>query len=452
MNNPNPVRRGMSIWFRGWTTALIEALFFLPLMLPLYAYIVPQYYSVRAVYLLPVVSLLGAAGYMIGLKVRWKQVLTACLLGLGYAVLVFSSGGHPALHAVFGSILAMQAITAPGRNNRLKLYWIGIAIYFIAGIVFPRLDQLAEYMPIVTTGGILALTLLLFITNREYLEYNSLSSNPGKSPVPKGVRRYNVVWVVSILAIGLLLATGAGKWAGKLLLGLLRSIVQWLLRPSGEPVPEPEPASPPGSPAGMVLPEDNGTPGWLSQLFDILYNILAGALLLLAITLIGYGIYKYAGPALSTLLRNLKKFFLRSAVEPVRQEYEDEEVRLTMRGRTGKNRRQWAGKWAARFFRQGEAWDKLRDNQERIRYLYRRQQQLDEARGISQQSSLTPREQELELQRQMSVSEGKGRRASMAHMSREVMEPLLDLYYRVRYGDQQPEDEEVTLLKDKMQS
>lgn len=451
MNNSNRIRRGMSALLRGWITALTENLFFLPIVLLIYTYTVPDYYSWLAVWLLPVVSLFGVGGHALGLKVRWKQVLAAFLLGLGYAGLVISSGGNPVLHAVVGGILAMQAMTAPSRDNRLKLYWIGITIYFIAGIAFPRFDKLSEYIPIMTVCGILSLAILLFTTNRQFLNYSSLTSSTEKSRIPKGVRRYNTVWIVSIFVVALLLAAGAGRWAGNLLLGVLRSIVQWLLRPSDEPASELEPPPSQGPPAEMVLPEDTGPPGWLSQALDILYNIVAGALFLLVIALIGYGIYKYAGPTLSRLLRTLKKFLLRRGIEPAKQEYEDEEVRLTIRGKAGRNRGQWAGKWTARLFKQGEAWDKLRNNRDRIRYLYRRQRQLDESRGISQQLSLTPIEQEQELQRQVSVTEGKGRRASAAYMSREAMEPLLEAYYRVRYGDQQPGDEEVKLLKDKIQ-
>lgn len=438
--------------FRGWIAALTEALFFLPIALLVYAYTVPNYYSLLAVWLLPVVSLLGAGGHVLGLRVRWKQALAALLLGLGYAGVVFFSGGYAVLHALCGTLLAMQAMAAPGRENRLKLYWVGIALYFIAGIVFPRFDQLSAYVTIVTLGGIVSLGILLFITNRQYLNYNSLTSSSEKSTIPKGVRRYNTAWIASIFVVALLLAAGAGRWAGNLLLGLLRSIVQWLLRPSDEPASEPEPPASQEPSAEMALPE-SGPPGWLSQVLDVLYNIVAGVLLLAVIALIGYGIYKYAGPTLSRLVGKLKKFFLHRGTEPVRQAYEDEEVRLSLRG-TGRKRGQWAGKWTARLFKEGEGWSKLLDNRERIRYLYRRQRQLDEARGIRQPLSLTPREQEQELQRKaaMTMTEGKGRRASATHTNRDVMEPLLDVYYRVRYGDQQPGDAEVSLLKDKIQS
>lgn len=451
MNNSNRIRRGMSAWLQGWITALIENLFFVPLALLIYAYTVPDYYSQLAVWLLPVVSLLGAGGHVLGLKIRWKQILAALLLGLGYAGLVISSGGNPAVHAVIGGIVAMQAMTAPSRDNRLKLYWTGIAIYFMAGIAFPRVDKLSEHIAIMTVCGILSLAILLFTTNRQFLNYSSLASSSERSTIPKGVRRYNTAWVISIFTVALLLAAGAGRWAGNLLFGLLKTVIQWLFRPSDEPANELVPPATQGPPAEMVLPEDTGPPGWLSRALDILYNIVAGALLLLVIALIGYAIYKYAGPTLSRLLRTLKKFFLRRGGEPAKQEYEDEEVRLTIRGKAGRNRGQWAGRWAARLFRQGETWDKLRDNRDRVRYLYRRQRQLDEARGIPQRRSLTPREQEQELQRQAPAAGKGGRRASAAHANRDVMEPLLEAYYRVRYGDQQPDDEEVKWLKDKIQ-
>lgn len=453
MNNSSRIRRGMSRLFRGWITALTENLFFLPLGLLLHAYTVPTYYSELAIWLLPAVSLFAVGGYVLGLTVRWKQVLAAPLLGLGYALLVLPSGGKLVLHAVLGGLLAMQAMTAPSRKDPLKLYWLGVAVYFIAGIAFPRFDKLSAYISIITVCGILCLAIVLFITNRQYLNYNSLTSSTEKSNIPKGVRRYNTVWIVSIFVIALLLAAGAGRWAGKMLLSLLRGIVQWLLRPSDEPANELEPPPSQGLPPEMILPEETGPPGWLSQILDVLYNIIAGALLLAVIALIGYGIYKYAGPTLSGLLNKLKKFLLRSAAEPAKQEYEDEEVRLTIRGKTGKNRGPWAGKWTARLFKQGEAWDKLQDNRDKIRYLYRRQQRLDESIGLSQPPALTPREQEQQLRRQVqvSVTGGKGRRAPAVHTSRDVMEPLLDLYYRVRYGNQQPGDEEVKLLKDKIQ-
>lgn len=446
----NNVVSKMPETLRCWLSALTENLFFLPLGCLLFAYLVPDHYSPLAVWLLPVVSLAGAVGCALGLKVRWKQALAALLLGLLYAALLAASGGNLILHAVVGSLLAMQSITAQGRPNRLKLYWIGIGIYFLAGAAFPRFPDLSPFLPVITGTGVVSLAAALFLTNRLSLKYNSLDQNPKSNTLPKGVRRYNGLWVAAIIAAALLLALGAGRWAGNALLGLLRMIVQWLLRPSDEPPKDLEPPSSESPPAEMELPEGSGPPAWLSQILDIAYNVIAGAMLLAVIALIGYGIYKYAGPALSRWLHRLLGFLLRRDNESVQQEYQDEEVRLTVRGKTGGPRGTWLGKWAARIFKQGEAWEKLQDNRERVRFLYRRQLQQDEALGMKQRPYLTPREQELELQRQVSSSGRKGRSSAVQRTERGAIEPLLALYYRARYGEQQPEDEEVKRVKDSL--
>lgn len=91
----------------------------------------------------------------------------------------------------------------------------------------------------------------------------------------------------------------------------------------------------------------------------------------------------------------------------------------------------------------------MRSNQERVRFLYRRLLLTRLHEGSEWKPGLTP----LEMARDLLLHDDnkKDQRAKPGQAAHKAaIEPLIKLYYRVRYGGQEPDDEEVADIRRKL--
>lgn len=202
------------------------------------------------------------------------------------------SGGLASLIGLGAALFALQGMTAVSRVGEARLYWFGTALYFVAGIAYSRIALLRGELGLMTWLGAACLGIALFVTNYEYLRYTTLS-NKSASPLPRGLRRHNTVFIVIILGLIVLLAAGVGRWIGHMLLEIIRHIVAWLTRSSGESeAPQPEELQ---EPPMMFIPEGVQKPGLLSQILDILFYVLGGAVVAAIVVFALHWLYKNAG-------------------------------------------------------------------------------------------------------------------------------------------------------------
>lgn len=474
---------------RFWLTCLMEYMLLLPAWILFAVFLRPPEFPAAGLALLPLLSL---AGVLLGARLRklWQRGAVALALGAVFAATAIAwAGGLGALsfgnapsassasaQAAAAALLQTAALLAAGvfcslqgmtvrkRQGSFRLYWAGLGLYFLGGIFYPRIGALQGTVPLITWAGVFCLAAALFVTNHQYLRYSSLSGDSGER-LPSGIRRHNRLFVGVIIAAALLLAAGAGRWIGGLLWGMLKAVVRWLTRPQ-EPAPppleEPEAGIPPLEP---MLPVESHEPDLLARILNYAFYAIGGLLMAALLGFVLYWLYRNAGGIWRKAIDRLLSLLRRESGAPEQAAYRDEETSLW----TWESALQGWRKVGARLLRAGkppERWEEMRDNRERVRYLYRLFLRKERERGVPIKLHLTPRETVEELKRETvrqdeaapaarpgkrkrSVGVGVSGRAGEA--AREELEsaadPLLRLYYGVRYGDETPRDEEVAELR-----
>ncbi|RCX18170.1 uncharacterized protein DUF4129 [Fontibacillus phaseoli] len=437
-----------------WGLCLVETAFFLPVIVLAHTYLVlPGYLSFPALCAFPLVSLAGVL-VRACLPVLWKQIAASLLLGAGFAVLVAvvavpESGTGLILKflpfMLAGTFFALQGTTSAKRKSHNNLYWSGIAGYLLAGIFFPRFPQLAASVPLVTWSGVFCLAWALFSANMMYLRYSTFSEEGAGNPLPRGLRRHNMIWIGAIVLGAVMLAAGTGRWAGGVLLGLLREIFGWLFRPSDEPKLVPEEAVQP--PAMEFPPPEAHEPGWLSQLLDAVFFGFGTLVVIALLAALLYWVYKNAGGIWRRWIDRLLSLLGQPSTEKSNKAYVDEETTLKAWESGMSKWRGWLGTFSSRRGRR-ERWEDLPDNRERIRYLYRRMLKAEQAEGYDLKPHFTPRETEAEI-RKLPVSKSRSGKSDW-EKRRSTADVLLGLYYRARYGELEPGDDEVARIKTEM--
>ncbi|CAM4432140.1 DUF4129 domain-containing protein [Paenibacillus phoenicis] len=434
-------------------TCLMEYVLLLPAWILFASFLRPPELPVAGLGLLPLLSL---AGVLLGTRLRklWQRGAAALAFGAVYTAAAFawaggasalgfgnaaSAGQTPALASTVVALLqtvalfaagvfcSLQGLTVRNRQRHFRLYWVGLGLYFLAGIFFPRIEALQATVPLITWAGVINLATALFVTNHQFLCYSSQSGDSGER-LPAGLRRHNRLFVGVIVVAALLLAAGVGRWIGSLLWRLLQAIVRWLTRPQEPVLPpteEPEAVTPPQEP---MLPAEPQEPGLLSEILNYAFYVFGGLLLAALLGFVLYWLYKNAGGYWRKAISRLLNLLRRESAAPEPAAYRDEETSLL----TWESALQGWRRIGARLLRTGkpaERWEDMRDNRERVRFLYRLFLRKERQRGVSLKPYLTPKELVEEIKLEAAV------------------DPLLQLYYETRYGEELPGDEEVAELR-----
>ncbi|WP_068782943.1 DUF4129 domain-containing protein [Paenibacillus phocaensis] len=471
---------------RFWLTCLMEYVLLLPAWILFAVFLRPPEFPAAGLALLPLLSL---AGVLLGTRLRklWQRGAAALTLGVAYAAAAFAwAGGAGALG--FGSaptagtapvvqllqtaallaagvFCSLQGMTVQNRQGSFRLYWAGLGLYFLAGILYPRIEELQRSAPLITWAGVFCLATALFVTNHQYLRYSSQTGETGER-LPAGLRRHNRLFVGVIIAIALLLAAGVGRWIGGLLWGMLKAVVRWLTRPQ-EPAPppleEPEAGILPPEPMLSVESQDSDL---LARILNYAFYISGGLLIAALLGFALYWLYRNAGGIWRKAIDRLLSLLRRESAAPEEAAFRDEETSLF----TWESALQGWRRFGSRLRRAGkppERWEEMKDNRERVRYLYCLFLREKQGQGYSIKPYLTPQETVDELRRatgdrQADITKAarSGRRrfliggeTSEREKSRvregadDAINPLLRLYYRVRYGEEMPQDEEVKELR-----
>ncbi|GGH37381.1 hypothetical protein GCM10008013_44800 [Paenibacillus segetis] len=345
----------------------------------------------------------------------------------------------------------MQGMTVGTRLHEYKLYGWGVILYLVSGLLFPRFQGLASWMPLLTWTGVATLVLTLFIMNEGHLRYSTLSGE-SEPMLPRRLRRHNRIYMTAIVIAAMLLAAGAGKWLSSVLWGFVKMVVGWLTRTSPqEPeqiqeevtdIPQMEP----------FLPQDVKPPGMLSQILNILAYVVGAAIVAGLLVLLIYWLYKNVGGIWRKSIDSLLGLLRRRGQEEQNTSYRDEEKNIFSWDRVSKKLQDFRSplSWIGR---RTERWEDMTDNRERVRYLYRRLLHSELGAGYELKPHLTPIEQEREFNNWLEQDEPKkisSQAKSIRGKRGSSSEPLVSLYYRVRYGAERPNDKEVANIKEKM--
>ncbi|MDQ0089389.1 membrane protease YdiL (CAAX protease family) [Paenibacillus anaericanus] len=437
--------------FRLWLSCLMEIGLCLPLWIMVSVYLLPAG-PINIIWISGLL-LFSFVGVMLRryLQVMWKRLGAAVLLGLLFGILVVNGTWIMLVWFCFsGAFCALQGMTASARLHDHRLYGWGIMLYLVSSIFFPRIEVLQIWWPLLTWTGVATLVLTLFITNVGHLRSSTLSDETTPN-LPEGLRRHNRIYMAVIVIVAALLAAGAGKWISSTLWRLVKAVVGWLTRESPvEPVQVPEEEAPPAM--EPFLPQEVSSPGLLSEILNIMAYVIGALIVAGLVALLIYWLYKNVGGFWRKSIDSLLGLLRRRGRDESSTSYHDEEKNIFSWESVSKRLRDIRIPFT-RIGRSNERWEDMGDNKERVRYLYRRLLRSELGVGYEPRPGLTPLEQEREFKKWLDQGEA-GEASTQAKAKRGKVrpstEPLVNLYYRVRYGEERPDDAEIAAIRDKL--
>jgi len=412
----------------------VETAVALPILVAAAVYLVPEGRAAAWAGSLP---LLYFGAYLLGSAVpfrrRYLSLLTALAAGAAHGYWL----AGPELPGAAAGTLAGFAFTLRGLHSAGGSWWkqfppmhrlTALIAYFIAYLVLDSLPPFDRYMPLLTWTGLAAFLYLLFDANRQALRQMSFETGERDDPA---ILAHNRLLMTLLMAIAL--AVALFRTIRSLLVWLRDGIADWL---NGLPRSTGKTAPPP---AGEQTPPSMEFPGgpppepaaWLVWLEKAMFLLLYAGLAALAVWLLAL-LFRKLPPLLRKLFGWLSGGAARSRAPAG---YEDSVESLLDRKPLAKR---LAGAARGLLKRRGPKWSQLKDNRERIRFLYAAMLRKSTARGYGVKPHLTPCETGRDL---ASWSGGDARRLAAA--AGEVS----GAYDRARYGSEPVDDATVNRAK-----
>jgi hypothetical protein len=386
---------------------------------------------------------LAAAFAGVWIQVRWQQLAAALAVAVGTGWL----GGYGAWSAAAGVLVfaaAMQGFTVAQRYVSYAWTWTGVIVSFMASIAVHAVPSWKTLEFPVLAGGILNLATAFYDWNHRYLKDVSMAGE-NERRVPAELTRPNRLYLTVLIVAVLALAAGVGGWITGMIGWMLSEVRKLLLLLFGrskavEIQPTPEPLPPP-----PFQPQPQASePGLFAKIFNVLVHLLAYTIMA---ALIGWGLwvlYRNRRRIWQALMRVLA-MLLGGRTNPARQPhgFTDEESSLfsweetLARLRKTRIGRMLSGKREPRF-------EDMSGNREKARFLYRRWLRVQADHGYRVRGDLTPSETARDVERWRIADDSSTRNPSLTAQDDQA---LIDLYYRVRYRDEEPTDDQVAAIR-----
>ncbi|NOU94201.1 hypothetical protein GC093_13380 [Paenibacillus sp. LMG 31456] len=415
----------------------VELLLGLPLLLMLAVYLLPNDVSMW----LWVLSLMFsyAVGYtggsLLSLRKRYQLFFFIIIMGALAAYLIFGTSYGFYLGMPIAALLVARGVrfvTVPWDVVfPVSFYGIGLVVYFICSLVWSFVPILQPYSSLLLWGGLASLAITLLMTNQSNMKQETLSGD--KEPVLAAA----VVWqnrVLVLIVLGLILIVVGFRKLQQAVLWLKEQLLAWL-RELLSRNPEPPPAD-----KVEQAPKDFGGLGeageaapwlvWLEKIFMILVEVAIVVLLLIML----YWVAKRLSKLMKTLYLKMMDILSRKEIRKGVGGYEDNvESLMDWQALRDQLTARMKG-WLPRKSEPREKWEDMKDNRERVRYLYRNWIRKSVEEGYLPQRFLTPKETTKDIQR-------------WANNKLQSPESLISLYEQARYGDKLAEDSEIIHLK-----
>jgi hypothetical protein len=447
MESPNGRKRaGVKRLLRLWLRGAAE----FPLFAP--AWLVPAVYGIRTpegqllwLLHLPLMTLLGAA---LAHPVRrtWLRWAAAASVGAAELPLLSSTWWQGALLATAGGaavLRGMAAASAASRAADAQRCGAGVVACALGALICSRLPEWSVYMPWLTAAGVVSLALAMFTWNRRLLQYETRSAE--EKAVPASAQGHNRLMVAALFALAVGVTAFLSGAFGRLLRSLLRAALGMLATaPSEPPAAQPPPMLPPRP----QLPP-SGEAGWFAKALDVLLAAIGTAVIAAAVVLLVRGLYRRRHEItrrVARLLARLEALLGRTSRPADDAGYVDEEIGLWSRELVERAvKRGWLRRFAKGAGQAEERWNGLRDNRERVRFLYRQWLRRLRDTGYAAPRHLTPDEIRRDAAAWTSSASVTRRRRS--HGGGEDDAALVELYYKARYGEADIADGELERLR-----
>ncbi|REE80111.1 uncharacterized protein DUF4129 [Paenibacillus taihuensis] len=414
------------------TTALIELLLHLPLVLIVYIYRPNFGVSLAEMLLL----LLGT--YIIGWGVNslirfvraFPRMLVAAVIGGVAGILLY--GVH--FDGIYSAVLLAAAAFRGGRYvitpALLRLiprdFVLGLMYYFFCSVVFSFKPEFDTYRTLMLICGLFTLVVTLFQTNKSNVNRETLSGAV-KPLVEPTVRRHNRIFVGITAVISVLIVLSYQLQA---IFGALGHSIAEMFRnlPKGgnESAPQTGGQEAPAIPPELMNKPAKTMPHWVDIALYVIVGIVVCFLLWLVMRQL-----KHLPEWLRNLQLKLKDLFSRDKGSSSKG-YVDQVERIH-------KSRKLSELWRGRSKEPRVRWKDLKDNESRVRYLYRRWIGSGVRKGYTFRPHLTPIEVAAEIQSQ-----------GLINADASASSELVQAYQQVRYGSGRISDEQVGRLADSM--
>ncbi|MFC5702998.1 hypothetical protein ACFPVX_17045 [Cohnella faecalis] len=388
-------------------------------------------------------ALSGAASVWI--RTVWKQALVS-LLSAGLVGAIVSAMSDLSFFGAIPLFLAMLlGFTVGYRYGWAGWYWTGVGVFFAISSLFNIVPGWNDYSSLLMFGGVVCLAAALFASNVIHLRKVTYSSdNPRRVPVE--IKRHNRFFVAGLLIGALLLAAGLGSLIVYAIKHTVVALIRWIYdllsrRPKGMPMPEPEetPAPTPVIGEGEPLPDWS----WLINLLEKITLVVGVTILALLLLWGAYYIFRNRNGFWKKWFKWLSALLRRSEKAASASGFTDEESSLfSWEEAKGRLRRSLLGRMLGR---KEPSYENLPDNRERARFLYRKWLRDRIGEGYGAKRHLTPEETLADAQ----VWRASKDKRKKAEPDSNAERQLVDVYYRARYSQEEPSDEELALARSK---
>lgn len=413
-------------------TAIVELLLHLPLVLIVYIY--RPSFGVS----LPELLLLLFGAYLFGCGVNalirfvraFPRLLIAAVIGGVGGIVVYGINFEGIYTAVLLAAAAFRggryAITPALLRLIPRDYVLGLMYYFFGSVIFSFKTEFDAYRTLMLLCGLFTLVVTLFQTNKSNVNRETLSGAV-KPLVEPTVRRHNRIFVGLTAVVSVLIVLSYQLQA---IFGAIGDSIVEMFRhlPKGGKEAPPPAANQDAAqlPPELMAKPSKTMPHWVDIVLYVIVGLVVCFLLYLLLRQL-----KHLPSWLRTLQSKLKDLFSRDKgsstkgyVDQVERIRKSRKLNELFRGRPKEPRVRWKD---------------LKDNESRIRYLYRRWIGSSVRKGYTFRPHLTPLEVAAELQ-----SMG-GEKVDSVSISE-----LVHAYQQVRYGGGKISDEQLGRLADVM--
>ncbi|WP_054024692.1 DUF4129 domain-containing protein [Bacillus sp. FJAT-28004] len=439
MNEPKKRSLTLNIFGQG----VIELLFYLPVFITIAVYLLPTaavwpwIATIPFCYWASSVILGNYSRLRYGVKLLLAIAIGALHSGLFFVAWVGDTAIIPMV--ICGLIAAFAAMR--GMSSQLRGWsfsfpntqmLIGVILYVaVQPLKVIVLKRLTEYNGILIVCGIAAVILFFFFANERHL--NSETVDSGKTSATLAFKRQNrilIVVIVSIISI-LALFRQIQQMIERFFHSIIERMMNWFNQ-SRQQAPLDEPPIDSSTPQ-MPMEESKPPSDWM-LLLEQIAKIFAIVLVIIIFCILFYFIVRKLMQWAKLLAAKLQERGADSRNGGVgfTDEVESLMTLTNLREQMSNKLKKLLPK--KRSFAQ--EWNELRTNTEKIRFLYTRLLKSSAEQGYMVKEHMTPRETSEDLSK---WQDGK--------LKIEGMPRFIEVYEEARYGDKQPDDQQINAFK-----
>ncbi|TVY10452.1 DUF4129 domain-containing protein [Paenibacillus cremeus] len=428
---------------------LVELLLFFPALFLVILYALPSEPPMLRWLWFAALPLCYAVGYAVGgiSVLHQKYRLHGCLIALAFGWTFLFFGSSYVL--IYGWLFVWLLTYRGSQMTRMawqdyfpgSFYLLGMILYFATSVVTRIVPTFtaAEYAAL-TWCGIAALAVTLLMVNQGNLRKETLSSKKDVV-LASTVVLQNRILISIVFAAILVFALyrqleEAVIWLKDQLILALLWVLSLFDQPSG-PTQSDQPAPPP--PMGQEPP---GEAAWWWVLLEKAALIFAYVVAAVMIVFLLYQLIRVLARWIRRAISWLRAYLEEGGLRDSGTGYQDDVESLV----DWEELRDGLAARFRRFFQGGSGkepgWHELKDNRERVRFLYRAMLETGVKAGYRVKPHLTPKETGRELE-QWEQSQRKAEAEPRA---------IVPLYEQVRYGDRDVSDADVAEAKRKLEA